>query len=743
ILIDGKPFFFDDPSLATKNLPAKIIDKIRIIDRLSDEAQFTGIYDGVEESVIDLKLKPGMLDGAFGNVTGGGGTQQRYQGTSMVGKYKERYQLSLIANVNNTNNRSFADLEGDFLKSMQESISSGSSSNNMSIGNTSFREGGRGITQSQMGGVNLTGENRGSNFKYGVSYFYGYTDNSTHSDRYRQTFLKDSSFFRANNTDVAAQSQSHRITAEGEWFITDRSSILTKSYATLSAASSGNESPFKTDGFFGAPINEGNSRSSVESISYLIRGSLLYRHKFKKKGRTFTINLSYSLSDRIQAGTNYSFRQNYRNSRPSSTTLIDRFYHRNSDRLALAARAVYTEPLGKNWSLGFAYRYGESYSNSTKNTFSFRRSSGERYWDERYSNSFNNIFVSQIGEINLSKKEKRYNYTVGVNLQPYYTQSIGLGLSEVRRSVLNLSPSFMYRYRFGKGKYLRINYRGRTRQPTVTQLQPVPTTYSALYIREGNPDLLSEFLNKLTIIYRNSNSKKGKSLSVRFVGDYYLNKIVNRVWYDPEGVRYSKPINENGVYSLMLSVMHSSQIGNSNFGISSYSRASYYRGVSAYGQEYEDTDISRTSKFTISERFRVIYRGSRVEGNIGFRVAYTSAQYSTLENIGSATWNNSLSLYLNWSLPLKFNLVSDFSYRFYAGYGSDLNRENIVWNGELYKLVLKERGSIGVQIYDILNQTESIVRYTTDNYLEDIYSNTLQRYLLLKFTYRFGQFGQK
>lgn len=743
ILIDGKPFFFDDPALATKNLPAKIIDKVRVIDKLSDEAQFTGIYDGSEESVIDLTLRPGMLDGWFGNATGGYGTQERYQTTSMVGRYTERRQLSIIANLNNTNNRSFADLEGDILKGMQESASTGSDSKDIAIGNTSFRQGGRGITESKMGGINLTGDNRNSTFNYMVSYFYGYTDNLMDSDRYRQNFLKDSSFFRDNSSVATAQSQSHRVAAEGEWFITDKSSIISKNYVTLSSASTATNGSFSTNGFFGSPINQGNNRSDIESVSYQVRGNLMLRHKFEKKGRTFTLNFTYSLSDRMRVGTNYSYRQNYRNFNPSSTTLIDRFYYLDNDRTALAVRAVYTEPLGNNYFLGFAYRYGHTLSNSLKNSFSFSRSSRSYYWDQRYSNDFNNKFISQIAEINLSKREKRYNYTLGFNLQPYFTESLGLEGRDIRRSVLNLSPSFIYRYRFSKTRYIRINYRGRTKQPTVNQLQPIPTSYSALYVREGNPDLLSEFINKFSLNYRNSNRKKKRSLSVRFVGDFYVDKIVNRVWYDEDGVRYTKPINEKGVYSLLLNVMHSSQIAKTKFGISTNSRVAFNRGVSAYGQEFEDALISRTSNLVLSERFRLIYRGEKIESNIGIRIAYASAQYATLDNLYSATWNNSLSFYLNWSLPAKVNLVSNLSYRFYAGYGGEADRANVVWNGELYKLLLKDKATIGIHFYDLLNQTESIVRYTTDNYIEDIYANTLQRYILFKFTYRFGKFGKE
>ena len=60
VLIDGKEFFSDDPKVASKNLPSKMIDKVQVLDKLSDMAKMTGFDDGEEETVINLTVKPGM-----------------------------------------------------------------------------------------------------------------------------------------------------------------------------------------------------------------------------------------------------------------------------------------------------------------------------------------------------------------------------------------------------------------------------------------------------------------------------------------------------------------------------------------------------------------------------------------------------------------------------------------------------------------------------------------------------------
>ncbi len=200
IMIDGKPFFLNDPTLATKNLPAKIVDKVRVVDRKSEQAIFSGIDDGNEETVIDLSIRPGMMNGWFGNATLGYGSEDRYQGAGMVGRFTSTSQVSVIGNGNNTNNRAFSDMAGGMMSSMRGSMGG---SGGIRVGGQTVNFGGSGITTSWMGGVNANTELKGGKIKIGGNYFYGSTDNVASGSRERQNFLQDSSFF---NRDTANKS---------------------------------------------------------------------------------------------------------------------------------------------------------------------------------------------------------------------------------------------------------------------------------------------------------------------------------------------------------------------------------------------------------------------------------------------------------------------------------------------------------------------------------------------------------
>lgn len=125
VLIDGKEFFSDDPKVASKNLPSKMIDKVQVLDKLSDMAKMTGFDDGDEETVINLTVKLGMKQGWFGNAFAGYGSEDRYEGNFMVNRFINNDQLTLMGGINNTNNMGFSDLASSMFSGMADRVDAG------------------------------------------------------------------------------------------------------------------------------------------------------------------------------------------------------------------------------------------------------------------------------------------------------------------------------------------------------------------------------------------------------------------------------------------------------------------------------------------------------------------------------------------------------------------------------------------------------------------------------------------
>jgi hypothetical protein len=732
IMIDGKPFFLNDPTLATKNLPANIIEKVRVTERKSDQARFTGIDDGNEETVIDLSIRPGMMNGMFGNLTAGYGTEERFQAAGMVGNFTKTSQLSILFNGNNTNNRAFTDLAGGMMRGMRGGGGGGS----INVGGTRINFGGTGITTSWMGGVNANKEYNDGKLKIGGNYFYGSTDNVSEGTRVRQNFLPDSSsFFNRNSSFSQNISDNHRVAFELEWAPSEKTSFIFRPNISIGYGSFNDSTQFSTDALRGAQeskVNDGYNRSYGDNNSQTIGGELLFRQRLGKPGRTFSVNVNYSYSNNEIDGYNRSETNIYTGN--PSTTQIDQNYNQISKSSSIGARASYTEPLGKNYFMELAYRYNYRVSNSEKSTYNRDVFGDYTDMDSLYSNKFENTFITQQAEVNLRKNEEKYSYVIGFNAQPSFTESIG-GTRDISRSVVNFSPSAQYEYKFSDMSNLRIRYRGNTNQPSINQLQPVLDNSNPLFIPEGNPDLLPEFNSRLSLEYGNTKRETFRSVRVWMEGNYTANKIVNKTWYEEGGIQKSKPENENGVFSISNFMMYNTPIKKSKFYFSNNTRLSLNRGVN-----YSNALRNKTTSLSLRDAMRVTYRGEKIEAGIGGMASYSYAWYTIEQNIKPGTWSNSVSANLNWTLANGFNLVSDVDYNFYIGFEEGMNEPSVVWNAEVSKLVLKNLGTIRLKVFDILNQSRNMWRTTTDNYIEDVQNNTLQQYFMLSFTIRFGTF---
>jgi len=740
IMVDGKLFFLNDPLLATKNLPSKIIDKVRVVERKSDQAQFTGIDDGNEETVIDLSIRPGMMNGWFGNMQAGYGTQDRYQAAGLAGNFTTKSQISFVGNANNTNNRGFSDIAGGMMGGMRGSMGGGGGGGGgggVRVGGATMNFGGSGITTSWMAGLNANTESKNKKMKLGGSYVYSGSETASKGNSFKQNFLASGNNF--NNSDTTSsfsRTEGHRANVNLEYFFNDKTSILFKPNVNVGYGSYNDSRQFSTDAVTGAKINNGNSHSYGNNQSQSTDGDFLFRQKLGKVGRTLSVNVTYSYSNNELDGNNYSKTDTYGTT--PKTTIVDQQINIKTLAYSLAARASYTEPLGNNFYVEAAYMYRFRQNNSEKEAYNADNLGNYTLKDTKYSNIFENKFVNQQGELNLRKTGEKFNYVVGFNVQPSYTQSID-GVADTvyySRSVINFAPSAMFEYNFSDSKFLRIRYRGQTNQPSVSQLQPVPDNSNPLYIAIGNPDLIPEFQHRFTMNYRNTKRETFRTLEGQLEGVYTINKIVNMTSYDSNGIRTSKPVNEQGVYNANGSFNYSTPIAKSKYFISSNTRAGFNKGVT-----YTDNVRNLTSSLTFREQLGFRYRGEKFEGGFSGTAAYSYAWYSIAQQTKPTTWTNTLNMNINLTLPAGINLVSDLDYKFYIGFGAGYNKSAAVWNAEVSKLAFKNMGTFRIKVYDILNQAKSISRTTTDNYIEDIQSNVLQQYFMFSFTYRFGKFG--
>lgn len=725
IMIDGKTFFLDDPQLATKNLPAKIVNKVRVVERKSDQAQFTGIDDGEEETVLDLNIKKGMMDGWFGNFSGGYGTKDRYEAAGMFGKFTQKTQISFIGNGNNTNNRGFNDLAASMMGNMRGG------------GRGGFNFSGNGITTSWMGGVNANTEVLGGDMKLSGNYLYSGSDKNIKERSSKETFLYSgkSMFNNAEGFDKT-RTDGHRFAAEMDYKISENTSILFRPRFNFGSGDFNSENRFST--LTGADsTNRGYSRSYGDNNSKDMSGNLLLRQRLGKPGRTMSVNFTYSFSDNDITGYNLSNTHYFVN---DSNSIIDQKYKADNNSYGLGARLSYTEPLGKNFFVEGEYGYNYKQSKSDKDTYNKDANGYYTLLDDDYTSHYKNTFVTQRAELSFMKQEEKYNITIGGSLQPSSTTSTGRG-RDTTYTVLNFAPSARFDYKFSDSKFLRIRYRGRTSQPSLNQLLPIPDNSNPLNITIGNPDLNPEFSHNLQLEYRTNNPQKMSWFGTNINASYTTDKIISRIWYDDNGVRYIQPYNDNtGIYSTNAMVMFNTRLGKSDFSIFTFSRVGFNNSIS-YVSSAGKYIKNITRNLSMTENFRLTYRNNTVEITAGGRTTYNNAWYSVKGQSKAATWSNAINGSFNINIPGGLNITSDISHNFYFGYGEGYGESKTIWNAEISKTLFKSAATLKVKIYDILKDSKNIYRTTTDNYIQDVENNTLGQYVMVSLVYRFGKFN--
>ena len=762
VYIDGKTFFLDDPKLATKNLPAKIVNKVRVVNKKSEQAEFTGIDDGDEETVLDLSIKKGMMNGWMGNLTGGVGTDLRgkdadgnpidndirFQGGGMLAKFTENDQVVVLGNANNTNNRGFSDITGDAMGGMRGG---------------GMRGGNNGISTSYMLGLNGT-KSYANKSELNGNYLFNANLRAVEETTDKTVFKEDGTSLNSKNESInLTNTYGHRAGARIDWKISKQTSILFMPSFNYGWGDYSEKTDYATTSYDGtnlAKVNDGNSLSTGENRNKSANGRILWRQRIgTTAGRTISVMTNYNFSTTTLDGLNQSQTNAYTDNVVTSSNVVDQSYNQSSNSMTLGTRATYTEPLGGNFFMEANYRYNYSWNRQVKDTYNADASGSYTLFDEDYSSTVVNKAINQRIGLNFKKQENKYNVTVGAEFIPSRTVSnttIGhTDLTPFDRTVYNWAPNARIDLNFSDNHTLRLNYRGRTSQPSVSQLQPVPDNSNPQQVRLGNPNLTPSFSHNFFSEYRLTDMETFASFNMFLNGTYTTNNIVNAAYYGSDGVQYTIPMNNGkGALNGRLFMMANAPIAKSKFSLSSFTMLNTNRGVNLVGKDLIDPTIAASyqnpanyteNRYTsagASETLRMVYRDDIFEASLGGSVRWSQSWYSiTTQNVAAA-WTNGIESRVIANIPDIINFQTDLRYTFYRGYSAQFNEPMTVWNAEISKQILRNQATVAVKMYDILNQSRNVMRTTADNYVLDTMNNTLGRYFIVSFTWRFGKFGE-
>lgn len=739
ILVDGKPFFGSDPKLATKNLPADVIDKVQVFDKQSDQAAFTGIDDGNSSKAINLTIKKDKKKGLFGRASAGAGTDDRYATSASLFRFNNDQQISFLGSGNNTNNLGFTfndirNFSGGGGGGGRGRGRGGSPMGGGLLGGVSM-PGSNGETTAWMGGLNYR-DQWGKKISVTGNYFYNYTSNNIIQEQDRQYILPDTSYYMNQNSHSLNKSVNQRFNLRIEYQIDSMNSIWFTPTLNYTTNDYNTGSDYTAMDSKQLPVYDGSNVYSNSATSPNLSGSLLYRRKFNKQGRTFSVNLNGGYNTNDANGINKSV-TNYYQDNPY-TDSVDQHFESNNTGKNWGVRATYTEPIMKDRTLEIHVAHNNNLNESEKNTYNENPSDGKfTMMDSLYSNSFRNTFSNDQAGLNIQTTKLRYNYTLGMNVQQNNINSYSIsGDSSFSQRTVNFYPEAYFNYTFSKNRRLRFYYRGSTDQPSLSQLQPVPDNSDPLNDKKGNPDLKPSFTNSIRLNYRSFNMENYHMFFANLSFSTVSNDIVSST-YNTGGKQTTQYVNTNGGYKANAFITAGLPISDSKNMINSRTSANYNKNISFING---DKNLTRNLNLSQGLDFNYAYKellDFRVSGSVN----YNNVNYSLLKSQDTKYFSYDGSLDFNINLPAHFMIQTDFDYTATTGRTSGYNQNIAMWNASVSKYIFKkQQGMIKLQAFDLLNQHVSITRNIEANYIEDARTNVIPQYFMLSFTYFLNKF---
>lgn len=728
IMVDGKEFFSNDPKVASKNLPAKMIDKLQVLDKKSDMAKMTGFDDDEEETIINLTVKKNMKQGWFGNAYGGYGNKDRYEGEAMVNRFVNNDQFTFMGGANNTNNMGFSDL---------------SSSMFSSFGGGGGRRGGlgagSGITSSGNAGFNFSKE-FSPKFIWGGNTQYSHVDNDARSKSERENILPgDSSSYEHSKAYSRTKSDNFAMDFRMEWKPDSLTQIIFTPQFSYSHSRNHNTGNTTTLNHDRDTVNTNISNNQSESNGYDLNANLHFSRKLNAKGRVFSMRLSGGNNDSYSNGMDQSD-VSYFNAAGRDNNIDQRSRYDNKG-FKYRVYLSWVEPIGHNNFIQATYSVSQRKQEALKNVYNKDKEGIYSALDSAYSQSYRNNFVSQRASLSFKSVRRKFNYTIGLNLDPSYTKSENFvgdtTLSTISRKVINLSPKAQLKYSFDRKTNLRVIYQGRTSQPSMTQLQPVADISNPTHIKIGNPDLNPRYINNLAVRFHRFIPQKQQALMIMANVGYIMNDIVNYTSYNPKtGVRTTTYKNVNGNYNANVHAVFNTPLKNKKFSFNSFSML-IFANQNGFINEQKNTNRNLIA----NERAGLDFRSSYIDLGINGRIRYNATSNSFQKENDQRTFDYSVGGRTTIHLPLNFKIESDVNWSTNSGYGDDFKLNEVLWNASASKSFLKNnQGTLRFKIYDILQQRSNISRSVTASHIQDSEYNTLGSYFMFHFIYRFNIF---
>ena len=720
-------------------MPANIIDKIQINDDFGDQANITGIKDGDPDKVLNIQIRPDKNNGYFARGTLADGNKDRYQSSVTANSYKDTQQLSVLANLNNSNASMFNFAGGGGGGPRVQT--SGSGGGRGQFGGGQSQSGGDGITSVGSVGLNYRDEWSKNLSSYG-SYSFSSRNNDLQSNQLRKSVFGETLIINDQNNNDNAITNNHRINWNLEYKIDSLNFIKFSPSFNYSRSDNEGFSNF-TQSSNSALISDGITSTNSGSESPSLGAGLLVNHRFLKRGRNISLNFSLNNShnnsdeDEINQYTNYNAAGNTAVYARQQLDILNR-------NLNSGATLSYNEPLSPTANLEFNYSYNYSKYANERQIFDVNQQ-GDAAINTDQSNDYDYSFTTNRIGMNYRITQKRYNYSIGASIQSTVLEGNALvsnAFITYRNTGLNFVPVARFSYNFSKTRSFNIRYFGRSNEPSYGQLQPIADISNRQFPVIGNPDLNAEFNHSLNLRYNNFDFATGNVLFTSLSATVTQNKIVQNISINKDPtiglIQETRYLNTDGYYSVIGFYNFSKPFAGRKYVFSSNGSANFNNNISF------NADEKNTGRnWILSQGLNLQINPVKwLELNPGLTYSFNknSNDLVTRSNIKVSTYGinfNSKTYFLkSWLIGLELSKIYN------SGYSSLLATDPFIFNTYLEKQFFKDkRGTLRLQAYDLFNESISLTQSSTPTSSTENRSNKLSRYFMLNFTMRLQKFN--
>ncbi|MEI9944214.1 MAG: TonB-dependent receptor [Chitinophagaceae bacterium] len=738
MLVEGKEFFGSDPKIASKNLPANLIDKVQIADDKEEQLRNPDISTGELGQVINLKLKKSIKQGWFGKLYAGAGTRNRYEAGGIVNMFRDTLQISVLGFSNNLNRSGFSVQDvmsiGGFSRNNVNSISV-SSDGGFALNDISFGGLGAGIQRSSGGGMNLnTLLSKKTTLSF--QYFYGNNNSQIGQRINTQQFFNDTTLTIRNSSQADNDDFSHRISG----LLRNKPNALTTieyrpSFSFTSGRDYSNSSSFSFSNF-DQQLNESVNEQRRKRNGFSTSHDLSYNRAFKKAGKTLYATANFTLNsndaNQYNNANNIFYKAGY-------SSVLRQLRSQEQDNWNGRMLVNYNQPLSKAWSLRLSQNI-ELFSNKDYiDTYEYDPVTGEYIVpDQLLTNGLKRSGLRSSSSVGFRYVHKKFAIIPGVALRALNIDNRFRKDAAINQHFLFLFPSMNITW----DKW-SLNYQVTATEPQVSDLQPVVNNTNPLFVQQGNPSLKPTVSHSVSISAYNYNVKNSINYNLNMNGSISEDAVIRMRTVDANGVQVSRPINADGVWRGYIS-------GSIRKQYKFTQKLLFSLGASVYAQYNQALVIINQNRSTTKN----INAGpslnwslnwaDKIEINQRYGPSYIKSTYESDVYPSLKVWRHTAGTDFVIRMPKHIVWESSVDYSYNPQVAAGIQKNVFRWNAAVNLLFLKQdKGQFKLSVYDLLNQNISVQRSVQENFIRDTETIILRRYFLLTFTYNIRSFGGK